>query len=362
MKPLTSLAEMIGNTPLLRIPSLSKLTGCDILVKCEFLNPGGSVKDRPAKQIVMDAIEAGKLKPGMTIVEGTAGNTGIGLAIVAKHYGLKMLAVMPDDQAKEKEKMLELFGAKLHLTKAVPFRDERHFFHTAKRIAEEDPEKYWFSNQFENLSNFKAHYTTTGPEIVKQTGGKLDALVSASGSAGTISGTTRYLKENIPGVQCFLVDPAGSGLTNYVYTGEFKAPGSSITEGIGIMRLVNNFKQCINYLDGAFYKFDQDVITIARYVRDQDGLVVGSSSALNLAGAMQVAATLGPGKRIVTFLCDLGERSFSKLYNDEYLIKERKLDPSQIDVKPIWDRYKTEEIKKRTPQKVEPVDFQALGK
>jgi len=338
-----SLVKMIGNTPMLR----SKLTGCDILAKCEHLNPGGSVKDRPALQMVSDAIESGKLKPGMTIVEGTAGNTGIGLAIVAKHYGLNMLAVMPNDQAKEKEKMLELFGAKLQLTNAVPFRDQNHFYHTARRIAEENPEKYWWANQFENVSNCKAHYTTTGPEIVKQTEGKLDALVTASGSGGTIGGTSKYLKEKIPGIKCFLVDPAGSGLANYYYTGEFKAPGSSITEGIGIMRLVANFKQCIDLLDGAFYKFDQDVITIARYVRDQDGLVVGSSTALNLAGAMQVAASLGPGKRIATFICDLGERSFSKLYNDEYLIKQRQLDPSKIEIGPVWERYKTEQIQKR---------------
>ena len=336
LKTVRNLSQLIGNTPLLRVPSLSELTGCDIFLKCEHLNPGGSIKDRAALQMVEDALEAKALKKGMTIVEGTAGNTGIGLALVAKSLGLKLLAVMPSGQTIEKERMISLHGAKLKLVAPCPFKDENHFYHTARRFAEEDPSKYWWANQFENLSNFKAHYSRTGPEIAHQTNQKIDFLVSMAGTGGTIGGNSAYLKEQFPQIKVFLIDPEGSGLCSYVHSKEFKSEGKSITEGIGIMRLVANFKKA--QVDDAFTLPDQDIVTIAQYLCQQDGIVLGSSSALNVAGALMVAVKHGPGKRIVTFNCDLGERSFSKLYNGEYL-KGRDLDIGQTDIQLLIKKY-----------------------
>jgi cysteine synthase A len=323
--------DLVGNTPLLKVKSLSELTGCDIYLKCEQFNPGGSIKDRAALQMVQDALADGRLKPGMTIVEGTAGNTGIGLAIAAKSFGLKMLAVMPKGQAIEKERMLTLFGSELKLVDPCPFKDENHFYHTARRIAEENPEQYWWANQFENLSNFKAHYENTAPEILKQLNDKLDIFVTSAGTGGTVAGNSAYFKEHLNNVECFLVDPKGSGLKSYMETGEFKSEGGSITEGIGIMRLVENFKKA--KLDGAISLPDQDLVTVSRYLRETDGIVLGLSSALNLAGALYMAVKKGPGKTIVTIQCDLGERSYSKLYNDEFLAsKELKVDQSIHDL------------------------------
>ncbi len=318
------------------IPSLSKLTGCEIYLKCEQLNPGGSIKDRAALQMVLDAVAENKLKKGMTIVEGTAGNTGIGLAVVAKALGFKLLAVMPNDQAKEKERMIVLHGGEIKLVDPVPFKNENHFYHTARRLAEENPKEYWWANQFENLSNFKAHYTQTGPEIYKQMDGKIDFLVSVSGTGGTIGGNSVYLKENLPNIKVALVDPEGSGLCSYFHTKEFKSEGKSITEGIGIMRLVANFAKA--KIDMAFTLPDQDVVTLAHYLRNEDGIILGSSTALNVCGAFKMAIQNGPGKRIVTFYCDLGERSYSKLYNAEYL-KGRGLDITQTDIKPLTEKY-----------------------
>ena len=323
--------DLVGNTPLLKVKSLSELTGCDIYLKCEQFNPGGSIKDRAALQMVQDALADGRLKPGMTIVEGTAGNTGIGLAIAAKSFGLKMLAVMPKGQAIEKERMLTLFGAELKLVDPCPFKDENHFYHTARRIAEENPEQYWWANQFENLSNFKAHYENTAPEILKQLNDKLDIFVTSAGTGGTVAGNSAYFKEHLNNVECFLVDPKGSGLKSYMETGEFKSEGGSITEGIGIMRLVENFKKA--KLDGAISLPDQDLVTVSRYLRETDGIVLGLSSALNLAGALYMAVKKGPGKTIVTIQCDLGERSYSKLYIDEFLAsKELKVNQSIHDL------------------------------
>lgn len=332
------LGELIGHTPLLLIPSLSKLTGCEIFLKCEQLNPGGSIKDRAALQMVLDAVEEGRLKKGMTIVEGTAGNTGIGLAVVAKALGFNLLAVMPNDQAKEKERMIALHGGEIKLVDPVPFKNENHFYHTARRLAEENPKKYWWANQFENLSNFKAHYTHTGPEIYEQAKGKLDFLISVSGTGGTIGGNSCYLKEKIPNLKVILVDPPGSGLCSYFHTKEFKTEGKSITEGIGIMRLVANFAKA--KVDEAFTIPDQDIVTISQYLRREDAIVVGSSTSLNIAAALTIAIQHGPGKRIVTFYCDLGERSFSKLYNPEYL-QGRGLDMAQTDIEPLINKYKS---------------------
>jgi len=331
-----NLNELIGNTPLLLIPSLSRLTKCEIFLKCEQFNPGGSIKDRAALQMVLDAIDEGKLKKGMTIVEGTAGNTGIGLAIVAKALGFNLLAVMPNDQAKEKEQMITLNGGEVKLVDPVPFKNEKHFYHTAHRLGEEDPRNYWWANQFENLSNYKAHYAQTGPEIFEQMEGSIDYFVSVSGTGGTIGGNSSFLKEKLPNIKVVLIDPPGSGSCSYFHTGEYKTEGSSITEGIGIMRSTANFDKA--NIDEAYTIVDQDIVTIAQYVRDQDGILLGSSSALNVAGALMTAVKNAPGKRIVTFSCDLGERSYSKLYNPEYL-KTRDLDITQTDINPLLEKY-----------------------
>ena len=328
---------LIGNTPVVKVESLSRLTGCEILLKCENLNPGGSVKDRAALQMVQDAIANGELKEDMTIVEGTAGNTGIGLALVGRSLGFKVLVVMPSNQAQEKERQVSLFNAELKKVDPCPFSNPKHFYHTARNIAEEAPLKYWWANQFENLSNYKAHYTKTGPEIRQQTDGKLDFFVSVAGTGGTIGGVSSYLKEEMPATRIILADPEGSGSCAYVKTGEYKSSGGSITEGIGIMRLVANFAK--SQIDDAFTLPDQDLVTVAEYVRQNDGLAVGSSTALNLAGALKMAIAHGPAKRILTLMCDGGERSYSKLYNLEFLA-EKELDPTNVDIEALIQKYR----------------------
>jgi len=336
-----SIIDNIGNTPLLKIQSLSDLTGCEIFVKCENANPGQSIKDRAALQLITDGIKNGHLKKGMTIVEGTAGNTGIGLALVAKSLGYNVLAVMPNNQAIEKVKQLELYGAEVKLVDAVPFANENHFYHTAVRIAKEQPDKYWHCNQFENLSNFNAHYTRTGPEIWQQMQGKIDYFVSVAGTGGTIAGNSTYLKEQDANIKVIMADPPGSGLYNYIKHGEIKAnEGSSITEGIGIMRIVSNFKQA--KIDDALFLPDQDVVTVAYHLRAQDSILMGSSSALNVAAALKVAAKYGPGKRIITMWCDGGERSASKLYNAEFL-QSKNLNPQAESIEALFNRYKEQQ-------------------
>ncbi|MCJ8318828.1 MAG: cysteine synthase A [Colwellia sp.] len=334
------ITALIGNTDLLRINSLSQLTGCEILLKCEQQNPGGSIKDRAALQLVQDALESGKLKPGMTIVEGTAGNTGIGLALVAKAYGFKMLVVMPRGQAKEKEQMIALHGAQLMLVDACPFADQNHFYHTAKRLGEEH-DNYWWADQFENTSNSRAHYLNTGPEIWRQTQGEIDALVSVAGTGGTIAGNSRYLSERNPKLQTWLVDPFGSGIYAYLKTGQYQSSGSSFTEGIGIMRSVENFRQA--KIDKAITLPDQDLVTISRQVSQLDGILLGSSSALNVAGALYTAAKMGPGKTIVTFCCDMAERSYGKLHNEKFLI-EKGIVTDDENLASLFARYKAEPI------------------
>ncbi|GAA0359845.1 cysteine synthase A [Bowmanella denitrificans] len=331
-------ADLIGNTDLLRIDSLSQLTGCEIFIKCEYQNPGGSIKDRAALQMVQDAMQSGQLKRGMTIVEGTAGNTGIGLALVAKSFGLQMLAVMPNDQAKEKERVLELYGAKLMTVDPCPFSNPNHFYHKACKLAAQHKD-HWWANQFENTSNMRAHYLHTGPEIWQQMQHKVDILVASAGTGGTIAGTSVYLKEQHAGLQVWLVDPDGSGLYQYLKSGEFANQGSSMTEGIGIMRLVENFRQA--KVDRAINLPDRDLLTLSRFVRNKDGIVLGSSSALNVAGALAAAVISGPGKRIVTFACDLGERSASKLYNPQYLQQRGLLDYDK-DIQHLLARYRSD--------------------
>lgn len=335
---LENVTQLIGNTDLLRINSISELTGCEILLKCEQQNPGGSIKDRAALQMVQDAIFSGKLKPGMTIVEGTAGNTGIGLALVAKALGFKMLVVMPRGQAREKEQMISLYDAELMLVDACPFANPNHFYHTAKRIGEGD-ERYWWADQFENTSNTKAHYEHTGPEIWQQTQGKIDAIVSVAGTGGTIAGNSLYLSEKHHGLKTWLVDPDGSGIYSYLKSGQYVSSGNSFTEGIGIMRSVENFRQA--KVDKAITLPDRDLIAIARRLRELDGIVLGSSSALNVAGALYAAAKMGAGNTIVTFSCDLAERSSSKLYNSEFLAGKGFFE-SVESLEEMFERYQNE--------------------
>ncbi|GEA59302.1 cysteine synthase A [Vibrio comitans] len=333
-----SVSELIGDTDLVRINSLSDISGCEILLKCEHQNPGGSIKDRAALQLVQDAIEEGKLKPGMTIVEGTAGNTGIGLALVAKALGYKMLVVMPKGQAQEKERMIALHGAELLLVDPCPFANPAHFYHTAKRIGAENKD-HWWADQFENLSNYRAHYLNTGPEIWSQTQGKIDALVSVVGTGGSIAGNSHYLSEKQPNLKTWIVDPDGSGIYAYLKSGQYQSSGSSFTEGIGIMREVENFRQAkINH---AITLPDQDLVTISRLVAEHDGILLGSSSSLNVAGALYAAARMGKGNTIVTFSCDLAERSYSKLYNPEFL-KEKGIDLNKENLAEIWARYQAD--------------------
>ncbi len=335
-KILTDISEAIGNTDLIKINSLSNLTGCEILIKCEHQNPGGSIKDRAALQIVKDAIASGQLKPGMTIVEGTAGNTGIGLAIVAKALGFNMIVVMPKGQAVEKERLIELHGAELRLVDACPFANENHFYHTAKRIAEQN-ENYWWADQFENTSNYQAHYKNTAAEIWQQTDGKIDAFVSVCGTGGTIAGNSKFLSEKNPKLLTWLIDPDGSGIHNYLKNGKHLAnKGNSFTEGIAIMRLVENFKAA--KINRSVNLPDKDLVAISRFVRDNDGIVLGSSSALNVAGAVFAAAKMGKGKRIVTFSCDLGERSYSKLWDPEFL-NSKNIDPRKTNINQLYQSY-----------------------
>ncbi|HBC41119.1 MAG TPA: cysteine synthase A [Pseudanabaena sp.] len=309
----------VGNTPLIEIESLSAATGCTILGKAEFLNPGGSVKDRAALFMVLEAEKSGLLKAGGTIVEGTAGNTGIGLSLVANARGYRSVIVMPSNQSQEKIDLLRTLGAEVELTKPAPFTNPDNYYHVARRRAEEIENAFW-ANQFENMSNSDAHYQTTAPEIWRQTGGELDGIVMSSGTGGTIGGVTAYLKEQNPQIATYLIDPTGSGLYSYITTGEFKAEGNSITEGIGINRATANFNRA--RLDGAFRGTDQQVIEMAQYLLKHDGLFVGSSAALNVVGAVKLAQKLGKGHTIATILCDGGGRYQSRMYNPEWLAEK----------------------------------------
>jgi len=326
----------IGNTPMLEIQSLSKATGCRILGKAEFLNPGGSSKDRVALRMVQEAEEAGELKPGGVIVEGSAGSTGISLALMARARGYGCTIVLPDDMSVEKCQLLERFGATVLRVPAVSIVNNAHYCKKAEQIAADTPGGF-YANQFENTANFRAHYTTTGPEIWEQTNGSLDGFVMASGTGGTISGVAAYLKSVKPEVQVCLIDPPGSALYNKVACGVLYAPEQAertlrrnrydtITEGIGIDRMTENFNQGWANIDHAYKGTDQEAVEMAHYLLHHDGLFVGSSSAMNCVGAVRLARQLGPGHTIVTVLCDSGQRSMSKLFNPEFL-QARDLSP-----------------------------------
>ena len=312
-------ANSVGNTPLIKIESLSEETGCTILGKAEFLNLGGSVKDRAALFMVLEAEKAGTLKVGGTIVEGTAGNTGIGLALVANARGYRSVIVMPSNQSQEKIDLLRTLGAEVELTNPAPFSSPENYYHVAQKRAEQIENSFW-ANQFENIANSEAHYQTTAPEIWRQSGGELDGVVMSSGTGGTIGGVTAYIKEQNPKIATYLIDPTGSGLYSYLTTGEFKAEGNSITEGIGINRATANFNRA--KLDGAFRGTDQQVIEMSQYLLKHDGLFVGSSAALNVVGAVKLARKLGKGHTIATILCDGGGRYQSRMYNPQWLAEK----------------------------------------
>jgi cysteine synthase A len=333
----TGLLQVIGNTPILKVQSLSALTGSDIFMKCENLNPGGTIKDRPALNMVIEAITRGDLKPGMTIVEGTAGNTGIGLAMVGQALGYKVIVVMPKGMAPEKHKVLSLYGAQVVETDAVPFTDERHFFKVGRKIGQSSPD-YWWANQFDNPDNYLSHYLYTAPEMYQDMGGNIDAVVVAAGSGGTAAGVSKYMKEKNQQIRVVVPDPMGSGIASYFESGEFKSDGSyTMTEGVGITRYQENFKYI--HQDECYTIDDQKLTTLAMYLREKEGLVMGMSSMLNLAGAFKTALKLGSGKRVVTFMCDGGERAISKMYNPDFL-KEKGIDGSLLSEKEVLEIYK----------------------
>jgi len=312
-----SVWDAVGNTPLIRIQSLSDMTGCEIYGKAEFLNPGGSIKDRAAKGIIREAEENGKLQPGGTIVEGTAGNTGIGLATLAAERGYKVIITMPESLSAEKFQMLESLGADVRRIGSYDFEDERHYYHQGRIIAEQTEGGFW-ANQFENPANFRAHYTTTGPEIWEETNQAIDILTLAAGTGGTIAGVSTYLKEQNPEILVRLADPQGSSLFSYVTTGEVKGEGSSVTEGIGISRITGNFQRA--KIDEARQITDKQMIDMVHHIAKNDGILIGTSSAINLYSAYQVGMEhRNSGKCIVTFICDHGSRYQSRIFNSGWL-------------------------------------------
>ncbi|MEB3178832.1 MAG: cysteine synthase A [Nostocaceae cyanobacterium] len=306
----------VGNTPLIRLNSFSEETGCEILGKAEFLNPGGSVKDRAALYIIEDAEKKGLLKPGGTVVEGTAGNTGIGLAHICNAKGYKCLIFIPDTQSQEKMDALRTLGAEVRPVPAVPYKDPNNYVKLSGRIASEMENAIW-ANQFDNLANRLAHYETTGPEMWAQTDGKIDAWVAATGTGGTFAGVSMFLKQKNPKVKCVVADPMGSGLYSYVKTGEIKLEGNSITEGIGNSRITANMEGVP--MDDAIQIDDQEAVRVIYQLLRQDGLFMGGSVGINVAAAVELAKQMGPGHRIVTVLCDGGARYQSRLFNSEWL-------------------------------------------
>jgi cysteine synthase A len=314
-------AEAIGNTPLVRLRKASETTGCSVLGKCEFMNPGGSVKDRAALYIVRDAERRGLLRKGGLIVEGTAGNTGIGLALVGRARGYRTRIVIPETQSREKKDLLRLCGAELVEVPAVPFASPDHYVRVAERMAKEladlVPEGVLYANQWDNRANRLSHYETTGPEIWRQTGGRVDAFVSAIGTGGTLSGVGAYLKERRRAVVVALADPLGAAMYHWFKHGELRSEGSSVTEGIGQGRLTGNLEGA--RVDEAWQIPDEEALPILFDLLEEEGLCVGGSSAINVAGALRLARALGPGHTIVTILADHGSRYLSKLFDPAFL-------------------------------------------
>ncbi|WP_085862754.1 cysteine synthase A [Pseudooctadecabacter jejudonensis] len=328
----SDLAETVGNTPLIRLNAVSEATGCEILGKAEFLNPGQSVKDRAALFIIRDAIERGALRPGGTIVEGTAGNTGIGLALVGASMGFKTVIVIPETQSEEKKEMLRLAGAELVQVPAAPYRNPNNFVRYSERLAKElartSNEGVIWANQFDNVANRQAHVETTGPEIWDQTGGKVDGFICAVGSGGTLAGVAEVLQPK--GVKIGLADPDGAALYNYYTKGELTmTEGGSINEGIGQVRITKNLENLKP--DFAYNIHDTEALPYVFDLLADEGLCLGGSSGVNIAGAVRMARDMGPGHRVVTILCDYGTRYQSKLYNPEFLREKGLPVPEWLD-------------------------------
>lgn len=325
--------EAVGNTPLIRLRKASELTGCTILGKAEFMNPGGSVKDRAALYIVLDAEERGDLRPGGLIVEGTAGNTGIGLALVGNARGYRTVVVIPQTQSQEKKDALRLYGAELREVPAAPYSDPNNYVHVAERLAAElartEPNGVLYANQWDNLSNRDGHVRSTGPEIWRQTDGRVDGFTCSIGTGGTIAGVGLYLKSVKPGVVIAAADPMGAGMYHYVKHGELRAEGSSITEGIGQNRITRNLEGAP--LDDAYQIPDEEALPVLFDLLREEGLCLGGSSGINVAGAIRLARDLGPGHTIVTILADAGTRYQSKLFNPKFLREKNLPVPDWLD-------------------------------
>ena len=313
--------EAIGNTPLIKLNYPSKITGCNIYGKAEFLNPGGSIKDRAAKAIILDAIKDGKLKDGGAIVEGTAGNTGIGLGLVGNSMGFKTIIVMPETQSQEKKDALNLIGCELKLVPALPYSNPGNYIRQSETLANElnksERNGVLWANQFDNISNMNGHFDTTGPEIWSQLDGKVDGFTCAVGTGGTLAGVSKYLKEKKEDIKIFLSDPYGSALYNYYKKDELKAEGNSITEGIGQGRITENLKHLV--VDDAVRINDKEALEMIFKLLKEEGLFLGGSSGINVCGAIKMAEKLGPGHNIVTILCDSGQRYQSKIWNKSFL-------------------------------------------
>jgi cysteine synthase A len=326
MRTYSNIIDAIGRTPLIRLKRASDLTGANIYGKAEFLNPGQSVKDRAALGMIRDAERSGRLQPGGVIVEGTAGNTGIGLAVVGNALGYRTVIVMPRTQSQEKKDAVRSLGAKLVEVDAVPYANPNHYVKYSARLAEEmaktEPYGAVWANQFDNVANRRAHYETTGPEIWEQTDGKIDGFICSVGSGGTLGGVSMALKERNRKVRIGIADPGGASLYNYYKTGELKAEGTSITEGIGQSRITANLEGV--EVDDAWRIDDADAVKILFALTREEGMCLGGSSGINIAGAIQLAKEIGKGSTVVTVLCDYGNRYLSKLYNGAFL-KEKGL-------------------------------------
>ena len=334
MRIAKDLADAVGKTPLIRLRQASEETGCEILGKAEFLNPGQSVKDRAALFIIRDAIARGDLKPGGTIVEGTAGNTGIGLALVGASMGFKTVIVIPETQSQEKKDMLQLAGAELIQVPAAPYANPNNFVHYSRRLAEKlavsEPNGAIWANQFDNVANRQAHIETTGPEIWEQTAGKVDGFTCACGSGGTLTGVAMALQPK--GVKIALTDPMGAKLYSWYTKGELEAEGGSIAEGIGQVRVTSNLEGLSP--DFCYQVSDEEALPIVFDLLEHEGLCMGASTGVNIAGAIRMAKDMGPGHTIVTILCDYGTRYQSKLFNPEFLREKGLPTPDWLDQAP----------------------------
>ncbi|WP_022722736.1 cysteine synthase A [Rhodopseudomonas sp. B29] len=332
----TDVVDAIGNTPLIKLKHASEATGCTILGKAEFMNPGQSVKDRAALFIIKDAIARGELRPGGVVVEGTAGNTGIGISLVANALGFRSVIVIPNTQSQEKKDMLRLCGAELIEVPAVPYANPNNYVKLSGRLAAQlaktEPAGAIWANQFDNVANRQAHIETTAPEIWQQTGGKIDGFVCAVGSGGTLAGVSMGLKKFNPKIRVALADPMGSALFNYYKHGALKSEGSSITEGIGQGRVTANLEGAV--VDDAYQISDAEAVPLIFDLLEHEGLCLGGSSGINVAGAIRMAKDLGPGHTIVTILCDYGTRYQSKLFNPEFMRSKNLPVPEWMEKKP----------------------------